>query len=87
MNTVNVVLPWSESTPTTQMYTVNVVLPGAESQPNTQINVVLTLPDTTPTNYQCFTCTILIQNYNFLQMFMIIYSILSKKSRMTKLIK
>ena len=50
------------------MYTVNVVLPWADSQPNTQINVVFPLSDTN-TNYQCFTCTILIQNYNLLPMF------------------
>ena len=70
MYTVNVVLPWPESTSNTQMYTVNVVLPWPESRPSTQmyrvnvvlpytqINVILTLPDTTPnTNYQGFTCT------------------------------
>ena len=34
------------------------------------VNVVLPLPDITPnTNYQCFTCTILIQNCNLLPTF------------------
>ena len=65
MYTVNGVLPSPESTLNTQMYTVNVVLPWPESRPNPPINVVLPLPDSTSdTNYQCFTCTILIKNYN-----------------------
>ena len=34
MYTVNVVLPWHESTPNTQMYTVNDVLPLPDTTPN-----------------------------------------------------